>query len=81
MVVVGVVEYDFAIQLISSICPYCSPGKITDLLVKGVVDAMTKMVLVNAIYFKGNWSSQFKEEFTQDARFRLNKVTHHEVDG
>ncbi|XP_072306680.1 leukocyte elastase inhibitor-like isoform X2 [Eucyclogobius newberryi] len=49
-------------------------GKITDLLPSDVVDSETKMVLVNAIYFKGKWSSQFQEEFTTDAVFRLNKT-------
>ncbi|KAM9337509.1 leukocyte elastase inhibitor-like [Symphorus nematophorus] len=48
-------------------------GKIKDLLAQGVVDAMTRLVLVNAIYFKGNWNKQFKESATRDAQFRLNK--------
>ncbi|XP_034717460.1 leukocyte elastase inhibitor-like isoform X3 [Etheostoma cragini] len=47
--------------------------KIKDLLGQGVVDSMTRMVLVNAIYFKGNWNTQFKTSATQDAQFRLNK--------
>ncbi|XP_073344714.1 leukocyte elastase inhibitor-like [Pagrus major] len=47
--------------------------KIKDLLAQGVVDNMTKLVLVNAIYFKGNWAKQFKEEVTEDAKFRINK--------
>lgn len=54
---------------------YCSSGKIKDLLLEGVVDDMTRLVLVNAIYFKGKWNREFKEEFTVDALFRLNKVT------
>ncbi|KAG7242263.1 hypothetical protein INR49_024032 [Caranx melampygus] len=49
-------------------------GKIQDVLAKGVVDNMTRLVLVNAIYFKGNWNKQFKRNFTRDANFRLNKV-------
>ncbi|XP_029978802.1 leukocyte elastase inhibitor-like isoform X2 [Sphaeramia orbicularis] len=48
-------------------------GKIQDLLAQGVVDSMTRLVLVNAIYFKGNWNKQFKENATRDAQFRLNK--------
>jgi len=52
----------------------CSLGKIKDVLPSGVVDAMTRLVLVNAIYFKGNWNKQFKESATRDAQFRLSKV-------
>nr|XP_012623906.1 leukocyte elastase inhibitor isoform X1 [Microcebus murinus]XP_012623907.1 leukocyte elastase inhibitor isoform X1 [Microcebus murinus] len=48
-------------------------GKIPELLAAGVVDDMTKLVLVNAIYFKGNWQEKFMKEATEDAPFRLNK--------
>ncbi|XP_051266157.1 leukocyte elastase inhibitor isoform X3 [Dicentrarchus labrax] len=48
-------------------------GKIKDLLAEGVVDNMTRLVLVNAIYFKGNWNKQFEEDSTIDAEFRINK--------
>uniref|UniRef100_A0A668AQB7 Leukocyte elastase inhibitor n=1 Tax=Myripristis murdjan TaxID=586833 RepID=A0A668AQB7_9TELE len=34
--------------------------KIKDLLAPGVVDSMTRLVLVNAIYFKGNWDRNEK---------------------
>ncbi|CAK6441462.1 unnamed protein product [Pipistrellus nathusii] len=34
---------------------------------------MTKLVLVNAIYFKGNWQEKFNEMDTTDRPFRLNK--------
>ncbi|XP_064561454.1 leukocyte elastase inhibitor-like isoform X1 [Zonotrichia leucophrys gambelii] len=48
-------------------------GKIPDLLAEGSVDSMTKLVLVNAIYFKANWAEKFQEADTTDAPFRLNK--------
>uniref|UniRef100_A0A674MXU2 Serpin B6 n=1 Tax=Takifugu rubripes TaxID=31033 RepID=A0A674MXU2_TAKRU len=41
-------------------------GKIKDLLAKGIVTGDTRLVLVNAIYFKGNWDKQFKEKATRD---------------
>ncbi|KAI9519557.1 hypothetical protein NQZ68_027738 [Dissostichus eleginoides] len=40
---------------------------------KGLVDCDTTLVLVNAIYFKGKWETQFKEDSTADAPFRMNK--------
>ncbi|GAB1298061.1 Leukocyte elastase inhibitor A [Apodemus speciosus] len=51
-------------------------GKILDLLAEGVVDEDTKLVLVNAIYFKGMWEEKFMTEDTTDAPFRLNKERH-----
>lgn len=48
-------------------------GKIKDLLTQDAVDSMTRLVLVNAIYFKGNWNKQFQESATRDAKFNLNK--------
>ncbi|MHC4911894.1 MAG: serpin family protein [Planctomycetota bacterium] len=46
-------------------------GKIKDLIAKGVLSTMTRLVLTNAIYFKGSWASQFQEEETRDAPFTL----------
>ncbi|XP_053268813.1 leukocyte elastase inhibitor isoform X3 [Pleuronectes platessa] len=48
-------------------------GKIKNVLAQGVVDNMTRLVLVNAIYFKGNWNKKFNESDTVDAQFRINK--------
>uniref|UniRef100_A0A3B3W0Q4 Serpin B6 n=1 Tax=Poecilia latipinna TaxID=48699 RepID=A0A3B3W0Q4_9TELE len=50
-------------------------GKIRNMVVKGMVNNMTKMVLVNAIYFKGKWSVPFQRSNTREVQFRLNKVT------
>lgn len=46
-------------------------NKIRDLIQPGVLDVLTRLVLVNAIYFKGNWASQFEEKLTENAPFRL----------
>jgi serpin B len=46
-------------------------GKIKDLLRPGVIDAMTRLVLANAVYFKGDWASQFKKDRTREGAFHL----------
>jgi serpin B len=46
-------------------------GKIQDLIPPGVLDAMTRLVLTNAIYFKGEWTERFRKELTQVAPFRI----------
>jgi|GEM_PF-406282 len=43
--------------------------KIKNLIQPGILDALTRLVLVNAIYFKGNWESQFEVSQTKDALF------------
>lgn len=53
---------------------FFSEGKIPNLLSEGSLNNTTKLVLVNAIYFKGNWEEKFKEADTKDMPFRLNKV-------
>ncbi|MBM4025340.1 MAG: serpin family protein [Planctomycetes bacterium] len=46
-------------------------GKIKDLLGPGVLDRMTRLVLTNAVYFKGDWASQFRKDRTEDGPFTL----------
>ncbi|KAG8522054.1 Serpin B6 [Galemys pyrenaicus] len=43
--------------------------KIKDLLPPDAVTAMTVLVLVNAIYFKGSWDKQFDKQHTQESPF------------
>ena len=43
--------------------------KIKDLIGPGVITAVTRMVLANAIYFKGNWQYPFDKKATHDAPF------------
>ena len=45
--------------------------KIKDLIPPGALDAMTRLVLTNAIYFKGDWAEQFDKKQTQDAPFYI----------
>ena len=45
--------------------------KIKNLIGERVLTPLTRLVLTNAIYFKGNWASRFKKENTKDAEFTL----------
>jgi serpin B len=45
--------------------------RINDLLPDGSVSGDTRMVLVNAIYFKADWLNQFEADSTYDAAFHL----------
>ncbi|GAK58509.1 proteinase inhibitor I4, serpin [Candidatus Vecturithrix granuli] len=46
--------------------------KIKDLLAPGTLSNLTRLVLTNAIYFKGDWAAQFDKEETQEESFWLN---------
>jgi len=45
--------------------------KIKDLFAEGSLNDMTRLVLANAIYFKGSWGSAFEEKATKDQDFYL----------
>ena len=46
-------------------------GKIRDLIGPGMLGPLTRLVMANAIYFKGDWASPFKKDQTEDAPFTV----------
>jgi len=47
--------------------------RIRDLIPEGLLDPSTTLVLTNAVYFKGNWASQFDEAATKKEPFHGSK--------
>ena len=47
--------------------------KIKNLIAEGVFNNLTRLTLVNAIYFKGFWQNQFDEKATYDQKFFSSK--------
>ncbi len=46
-------------------------NKIKDLIPQGAIDGYTRLVLTNAIYFKGDWVLQFDKKKTREADFKV----------
>jgi serpin B len=46
-------------------------NKIKDLIPPGVLNALTRLVLTNAIYFKGLWVKQFDKKETREEDFKV----------
>jgi serpin B len=71
----GLREVDFstdtegARKTINSWVEEQTKDKIKELLKKGVIDGSTRMVLTNAIYFKGDWKEQFDKKATKEEPF------------
>ncbi|XP_052753704.1 antichymotrypsin-2-like isoform X2 [Galleria mellonella] len=49
--------------------------KIKDLLSSDSLNSDTRLVLVNALYFKGTWEKQFEKHLTSDQPFNVNNNT------
>ncbi len=64
-------RYDAVRQQINSWVSQQTNDKIQDLIPQGALDRMTRMVLVNAIYFKADWLDQFDPNDTRDQPFNL----------
>ncbi len=49
-------------------------SKIKDLIPQGVLKPITRLVLTNAIYFKGSWLKQFDKKDTKEEDFRISST-------
>jgi len=58
-------------QTINSFIEEQTNNKIKDLIPAGFLDAMTRLVLTNAIYFKGIWEWQFDKADTYEGDFKI----------
>ncbi|KAA0708624.1 Leukocyte elastase inhibitor A [Triplophysa tibetana] len=60
-------------QIINKWVEEQTKNKIKDLLQPGMVTGMTRLAVVNAIYFKGNWMHTFDPQQTKEMPFKISK--------
>lgn len=60
---------DESVNTINSWVKKQTKDKISKLLSKGSIDTLTQIVLVNAIYFKGDWLKIFNNTLTKEEKF------------
>jgi len=58
-------------QTINTFIEKQTNDKIKNLIPEGVLDSMTRLVLTNAIYFKGTWEWEFDESDTREQDFKI----------
>ena len=58
-------------QTINSFIEEQTNDKIKDLIPSGVLNSLTRLVLTNAIYFKGTWEWEFDKSDTREQDFKI----------
>lgn len=58
-------------QIINSFIEEQTNYKIRNLIPPGSIDPLTRLVLTNAIYFKGTWEWQFEQSSTREQDFKV----------
>ncbi|XP_007933562.1 serpin B6-like [Orycteropus afer afer] len=66
-------------QRINALVAEKTEDKVLEVLPDKSVDSLTKLVLINAIYFKGKCSKQFNEKYTGEKPFRISKNENRQV--
>jgi serpin B len=67
--------YEAARQEINAWVEQRTNRRIKDLIKPGMLDSLTRLVLVNAIYFKGMWAIQFEKDATKETDFWVTPET------
>lgn len=64
---------DAAAKIVNAWASKQTDGKIPQVISAADIDVLTRLILANAIYFKGLWVSKFDPKATHDADFRITK--------
>eukprot|EP00091_Calanus_sinicus_P015572 TRINITY_DN3396_c0_g1_i1.p1 TRINITY_DN3396_c0_g1~~TRINITY_DN3396_c0_g1_i1.p1 ORF type:complete len:469 (-),score=154.10 TRINITY_DN3396_c0_g1_i1:132-1538(-) len=68
-------DNQLAARMINNWVEKMTRDKIKHLIKKDMLSALTRLVLVNAIYFKGDWASKFDPKLTKEQDFSVSPST------
>uniref|UniRef100_A0A914C8X6 Serpin domain-containing protein n=1 Tax=Acrobeloides nanus TaxID=290746 RepID=A0A914C8X6_9BILA len=68
-----------AAQKINAFVEKATRDKIRNLISPNMIDSLTRVILVNAIYFKGNWADKFNKERTEEKPFHLSENNERQI--
>jgi serpin B len=66
-------ESEAARKAINTWVEKATADKIKDLIPSGALNSLTRLVLTNAVYFKGDWQEAFRKEATKPSDFFLSE--------
>ncbi|KAK0170425.1 hypothetical protein PV328_010992 [Microctonus aethiopoides] len=64
-----------ACQIINNWCEKQTNNRIRDVMKPSSISSDTRLILVNAVYFKGTWKTSFRKAHTQSKFFYINEQT------
>lgn len=73
-------DHESARQAINHWVEEKTSNKIKELLKQGILNDLTRLVLVNAIYFKANWKLKFNPDMTKKQKFHVSPSKSVDVD-
>lgn len=74
------VDSDESAQTINNFVEEKTNGQIKGLIKSNQLNADTRLVLINAIYFKGNWEKPFRRSCTRNGHFYISETEKVSVD-
>ncbi len=67
-------EPERAAEIINSWILEKTKGKIKELISKDMIGPLTRLIITNAIYFKGKWLKEFDKKNTREEDFRISET-------
>ncbi|KAI6206971.1 hypothetical protein M3Y94_00976000 [Aphelenchoides besseyi] len=72
-------QVDSTVKEINEFVAKMTHNKFRNAVESSMINDQTRLIIVNAVYFKGNWDDPFEEELTTDEKFYVSAGKSHKV--